>query len=153
MSSANTIVQYLLDTRQQTAVGIGHLLQALLNAAKPPRKPPIIVEHMNKEGTTRVMLFSRQKLSTTFSVSPGNVVIACFMRSLTRDCEQSAVDIIKYDLGIAQRGYYSGQVNVTITGALFYNEDGTVQETPMLISQESWADLMAHVHKIFIRTA
>jgi hypothetical protein len=131
MSSANTIVQYLLDTRQQTAVGIGHFLQALLNAAKPPGKPPIIVEHMNKEGTTRVMLFSRQKLTTTFS---------------------SAMDIIKFDFGIAQRGYYSGQVNITITGALFYNEDGTVQETPVLISQESWADLMAHVHKISIRT-
>ena len=71
MSSANAIVQYLLDTRQQTAVGIGHLLQALLNAAKPPAKPPIIIEHMNKEGTTRVMMFSRQKLSTTFYVSPG----------------------------------------------------------------------------------
>ena len=71
MSSANAIVQYLLDTRQQTAVGIGHLLQALLNAAKPPAKLPIIIEHKNKEGTTRVMMFSRQKLSTTFYVSPG----------------------------------------------------------------------------------
>jgi hypothetical protein len=70
MSSANTIVQYLLDTRQQTAVGIGHFLQALLNAAKPPGKPPIIVEHTNKEDTTRVMMFSRQKLTTTFYVSP-----------------------------------------------------------------------------------
>ena len=73
MSSTNSIVQYLLDTRQQTAVGIGHFLQALLNAAsvKPARKPPtIVVEHTNKEGATRVMMFSRQKLITHFSVSP-----------------------------------------------------------------------------------
>jgi len=131
MSSANAIVQYLLDTRQQTAVGIGHLLQALLvNTTKPAAKPPITVEHTNKEGAIRVMLFSRPKLTTTFS---------------------SAVDNMKYDLGIAQRGYYN-QVAVTITGGLFYNEDGTVQETSVLIAQESWADLMPHVHKIFIRT-
>ena len=62
----------------------------------------------------------------TFGVSPGNVVVTCFVRSLTQDCEQSAVDTIKYDLGIAQRGYYGvQQVKVTITGAPFYNEDGT----------------------------
>lgn len=69
MSGAYAIVQQLLDTRQQTAVGIGHFLQALLNFAKPGGKTPIIVEHMNKEGTTRVMMFSRQTLSTSFSVS------------------------------------------------------------------------------------
>jgi hypothetical protein len=63
------------------------------------------------------------------------------------------MDTLKVDLGIVQRGYYSSQTNVTITGALFYNEDGTVQTTPVLVSQESWPDLMAHVHKIFIRTS
>ena len=76
MSSANGIVQYLLDTRQQTAVGIGHLLQALLNATKPVAKPPIVVEHTNREGAVRRMLFSRQKLAATYSVSPGNIVVA-----------------------------------------------------------------------------
>lgn len=67
--------------------------------------------------------------------------------------EQNAVDILKYDFGIVQRGHYGAQVNMTITGALFYNEDGTTQTTPVLISQASWQDLMAHVHKIFIRTS
>ena len=59
---------------------------------------------------------------------------------------------LKYDLGLVQRGYYSSGVIVTVTGALFYNEDGTVQTEPMLMSQESWADLMPQVHKIFVRS-
>ena len=70
------------------------------------------------------------------------------MRSLTRDRGQSAVEVLKRDLGIG--GY---QVTATVTGALFYNEDGTVQETRVLIAQESWADLVPHVHKIFIRSS
>ena len=70
--------------------------------------------------------------------------------ALSRNCEQHAMENIKKDFGI--RGYPS-QGNFTITGALFYNGDGIVQEMPMLIALESWADLMAHVHKIFIRTA
>ena len=70
--------------------------------------------------------------------------------ALTRNCEQHAVENIKKDFGI---GGYHSQGNFTITGALFYNGDGTVQETPVLIASESWADLMPHVHKIFIRTS
>ena len=62
------------------------------------------------------------------------------------------METLKSDLGIVQRGYYSHGVTVTITGVLFYNEDGTVQTEQVLISQESWADLMPHVHKIFIRS-
>jgi hypothetical protein len=84
MSGAYTIVQQLFDTQQQTAVGIGHFLQALLNYAKPGGKTPIIVEHMNKEGTTRVMMFSRQKLSKPFTVSWSNFVVACLVQSLIR---------------------------------------------------------------------
>lgn len=63
------------------------------------------------------------------------------------------METFKRDFGIlAQRGYYSSQVKVDVTGVLIYNEDGTVQTTPVMISQESWPDLMTHVHKIFIRT-
>lgn len=72
MSGAYAIVQQLLDSRQQTAIGIGHFLKALLDFAKPRVKTLIIVEHMNSEGTARVMMFSRQKLSATFSVSWSN---------------------------------------------------------------------------------
>ena len=68
---SHVVVQKLLATNDPMAVGIGHLLQALLNAAKPGENTPIIVEHKNEEGATRVIMFGRQKLSTTFSVSPG----------------------------------------------------------------------------------
>ena len=80
MSSAHAIVQQLFRTGQPTAVGIGYFLKALLDFAMPSG---IIVEHKNKEGATRVMMFGRQRLSTSFDVSLGNVVVACF-RSLTR---------------------------------------------------------------------
>ena len=79
---SHVVVQKLLATGHPMAVGIGYLLQALLNAAKPGGNTLIIVEHRNK-GATRVIMFGRQRLSTDFSVSPGNVVVACF-RSLTR---------------------------------------------------------------------
>ncbi|KAI9567571.1 hypothetical protein HD554DRAFT_2173343 [Boletus coccyginus] len=131
MSGAYTIVQQLFSTGNSTAVGIGYFVQALLNFAKHGGQSPIIVEHMNKEGATRVMVFSRQKLSTKFN---------------------DAMATLQQDFGITQRGYYSSQVKANVTGVLFYNEDGTVQTTPVMVSQESWPDLMAHVHKIFIRT-
>jgi hypothetical protein len=83
MSGAYVIVQQLFNTFQPTAVGIAHFLNALLNFTIAGGTSPVIVEYMNKEGATRVMIFSRQKLSAAFSVSLGNVVVAC-VRSLTR---------------------------------------------------------------------
>ena len=68
MSGANVIVRKLLDTGSDTAIGIGHVLQALLSAAQSSGKMPITVEHTDR-GTTRVMMFSRQTLSTPFHVS------------------------------------------------------------------------------------
>jgi hypothetical protein len=127
MSGAYVIVQQLIATQQPTAVGIGYFLRALLNFAMPGGNSPIIVEHMNKEGATRVMMFGRQTLSTSHYSN----VEAAFRK----------------DFGV---GYNSV---ITVTGVLFYNGDGTVQETPVSISRESWADLMPHVHKIFIRTS
>ena len=63
------------------------------------------------------------------------------------------MNILKYDFGLAPRGGYTANVNITVTGGLFYNEDGTVQTMPMPMSQETWADLMPHVHKIFVHTS
>ena len=65
------------------------------------------------------------------------------------------MDIFKYDFGLVERGSYTGNanVNITVTGGLFYNEDGTVQTMPMQMSQETWYSLMPHVHKIFIRSS
>ena len=65
------------------------------------------------------------------------------------DHEQTAMDIIRKDFGVGD--FYSP--GFTVTGALFYNRDGTVQETPVPISQESWPELMAHVDKIFIHAS
>lgn len=51
-------------------------MQALLNFGTRGGRSPIIVEHMNKEGATRVMVFSRQKLSIKFNVSGRNFTVA-----------------------------------------------------------------------------
>ncbi|KAN0084430.1 hypothetical protein V8E55_007934 [Tylopilus felleus] len=120
-----------IEAAYETAVRIGHFLQALLDLKPRGKTPMITVEHKNKQGTTRVMMFGRKALTTSFD---------------------DAMKNLKYDLGLVQRGYYSSGVIVTVTGALFYNEDGTVQTEPMLMSQESWADLMPQVHKIFVRS-
>ena len=69
MSGTYPIVRQLLNTGSDTAIGIGYVLQALLQAAtKPGGKTPIIVQHTDRQGTIRVMMFSRQTLSITFSV-------------------------------------------------------------------------------------
>jgi hypothetical protein len=128
MSGAYVIVQQLFNTFQPTAVGIAHFLNALLNFTIAGGTSPVIVEYMNKEGATQVMIFSRQKLSAAFS---------------------DAMEIIRIGFGVG--AYYNP--GFTVTGVLFYSGDGTVQETPVSISQDSWADLMPHVHKIFIRTS
>lgn len=67
--------------------------------------------------------------------------------------EQNAMRIFKYDFEMVKREDYMIVVTIIVTGGLFYNEDGTVQTERMLISQESWEDLMAHIHKIFISTS
>lgn len=59
----------------------------------------------------------------------------------------------KHDFGLVPRGSYTPDVNIVVTGGLFYNEDGTVQTMPMQMSQETWSNLMPHVHKIFIRSS
>jgi len=79
MSGAYTIVQQLFSTGNSTAAGFGYVVQALLNFAK---QSPIIVELMNKEGATRVMVFSRQKLSIKFHVSWRNFIAAGVVQSL-----------------------------------------------------------------------
>jgi hypothetical protein len=76
-------------------------------------------------------------------------VISSFRAVADSHCGQNAVENLKKDFGIV--GYH-GHGSITIR-ALFYNEDGTVQGTPVLVASESWADLMPHVHKIFIRTS
>ena len=68
--SAYSIVQQLYNTQNETAIGIGHILEVLLDlATHQSGRTPVIVEHMKEGGTTEMMMFSRELLLTTFDVS------------------------------------------------------------------------------------
>lgn len=68
--SAYSIVQQLHNTQNDTAIGIGYILKALLDfATHQSGRTPVIVEHMKEGGTTEMMMFSRELLLTTFDVS------------------------------------------------------------------------------------
>lgn len=69
MSGANAIIQQLLYSGSSTSYGVGLFFQTLLKILNAGGSPPIIVEHMDKDGASREMMFGRQSLSTSFNVS------------------------------------------------------------------------------------
>lgn len=78
MSSAHAIVQQLLNTHSSSpSYGVGVFFQTVLNILNAGGNLPIIVELMNKDGATREMVFGRQGLSTSFSVSLNIMLSLC----------------------------------------------------------------------------
>lgn len=134
------LLSQLATSDNQLASGLGQCLEALRLISALPRASPVFVKYVSAPSPT-TKAFGRDHLSRVpLRVRPSRLVYArCYHRSPP---SQTVITLIKSSLGLPDP--------VRVTTALFYREDGTIDQTPVCVDEDSWKELAPYVHTLHV---